>query len=255
MNKKFNFLENIKYTQGDIFKSKMQTIVNTVNCKGVMGAGLAKKFREKYPEMYEDYVKQCKSGELRIGKPTLWKGDKWILNFPTKEDWRMPSKLEWIEEGLKYFVTQYKKWGITSIAFPALGCDLGGLSWIEVRYIMEKYLSQIDIPVEIYIPKMTPMEKILDYIIRDLDIKNNENIKKINIIRSFYPDSDGWTDWKKTDTLKINIVCKDNSIESLINNIEERIKKDVNLKVSVYLYKEETSSPLLRIYNIVIKLI
>lgn len=142
----------IHYQRGDIFESTTQVIVNTVNCKGVMGKGLALAFKQRYPEMFSVYQQECKSGRLRIGRPTLYqKSIPWILNFPTKDNWKANSKLEYLEKGLEYFVNNYKQAGITSIAFPKLGVQNGKLSWDEVGPLMARYLSQIDIDVRIYI--------------------------------------------------------------------------------------------------------
>ncbi len=142
----------IRYQKGDIFDSKAQVIVNTVNCKGVMGKGLALAFKQRYPGMFPVYQQECKTGRLRIGKPTLYKQSApWILNFPTKNDWKLPSKLEYLEKGLEYLVGNYKKAGIKSIAFPKLGAQNGKLSWDEVGPLMARYLSQVDIDVYIYI--------------------------------------------------------------------------------------------------------
>lgn len=148
---------NITFKYGSIFNSNAQVITNTINTFGVMGAGLAKQFRERFPEMYEDYKEKCRRKEVKVGQPYLWKpqnGDgKWILNFPTKHHWRKKSRLEWIEEGLKYLLEHYEEWGIQSLAMPALGCDLGGLDWeSQVKPLMVRYLSQMNIPVEIYEP-------------------------------------------------------------------------------------------------------
>jgi O-acetyl-ADP-ribose deacetylase (regulator of RNase III) len=142
----------IQYQKGDIFESKAQVIVNTVNCKGVMGKGLASAFKERYPDMFAVYQQECKSGKLRIGRPTLYcRSTPWILNFPTKDHWRFPSKIEYLEKGLQFIVSNYKKAGIKSIAFPKLGAQNGKLSWNEVGPLMVDYLSQLDIDVYIYI--------------------------------------------------------------------------------------------------------
>ena len=112
----------IHYQKGNIFDSHTHVIVNTVNCKGVMGKGLALAFKQRYPEMVPVYQQECKTGKLRIGRPSLYKASTpWILNFPTKDHWRPPSKLEYLEKGLEYFIKHYKKAGIQSIAFPKLG--------------------------------------------------------------------------------------------------------------------------------------
>lgn len=142
----------IHYQRGDIFESKAQVIVNTVNCKGVMGKGLALAFKQKFPAMIPVYQQECKTGKLRIGRPSLYQLSKpWILNFPTKNEWKFPSKIEYLEKGLEYFLDNYKKAGIKSIAFPKLGAQNGKLSWDDVGPLMAKYLSQTDIDVFIYI--------------------------------------------------------------------------------------------------------
>lgn len=140
------------YRTGDIFTASAQVIVNLVNCKGVMGKGLALAFKQRYPAMFVVYQQECRTGQLRIGQPTLYRESRpWILNFPTKDHWRDDSKLEYLEQGLQYFVDHYKEMGIESIAFPRLGAGLGKLPWDEVGPLMVKYLGQVDCEVMIYI--------------------------------------------------------------------------------------------------------
>lgn len=139
------------YRRTSIFESPAQTLVNTVNCVGVMGKGLAQAFREREPDMYAAYKRICDQKSLTPGKLWLWRGrGSWVLNFPTKVHWRNPSKLEWIEQGLEKFVSAYAAQGITEISFPLLGCGNGGLDWDDVRPVMEHYLSQVSIPVYIH---------------------------------------------------------------------------------------------------------
>lgn len=143
------------YSRDSIFNQNVQTIVNTVNCVGVMGAGIALECRLRYPEMFEDYIYRCQRKEVGIGKPYLYPYENlWILNFPTKLHWINKSKLEWIEEGLKYFRDNYKSGGIKSIAFPKLGCDRGGLDWEEVNNLMREYLENLDIDVYICLDEL-----------------------------------------------------------------------------------------------------
>jgi O-acetyl-ADP-ribose deacetylase (regulator of RNase III) len=145
-------MTGIKYQKGDIFESKAQVIVNTVNCQGVMGKGLALAFKQRYPAMFPVYQQECKAGRLRIGRPSLYKESApWILNFPTKDTWKANSKIEYLEKGLEYFIANYKKAGITSVAFPKLGAQNGKLSWDDVGPLMAKYLSSLEIDVYIYI--------------------------------------------------------------------------------------------------------
>ena len=147
---------------GNIFDSQAQTLVNTVNCVGVMGKGLALEFKRRFPEMYMDYVERCKKKAVRIGEPYLYKypSGKWILNFPTKYHWRQPSRLEYITGGLQFVLEHYREWGITSIAFPPLGCGEGGLDWRVVGPTLYRKLQEMDIPVELYAPHGTPHQEL-----------------------------------------------------------------------------------------------
>ncbi len=144
----------IKVLVGDIFKSKSQTLVNTVNCVGVMGKGLALEFKKTFPDMFKDYFERCHRKEVKLGKPYLYKRliSPWILLFPTKQDWRSVSQLSNIEDGLQYLQSKYKEWGITSIAVPPLGCGLGELEWNIVGRTLYRYLEKLEIPVELYAP-------------------------------------------------------------------------------------------------------
>ncbi len=137
---------------GDIFQSEAQTIVNTVNCIGVMGKGLALSFKTEYPDMFLAYTEICEKRLLDIGKLWLYKTDeKWILSFPTKYDWRLPTNEHYLELGLQKFLNTYKRKGITSIAFPLLGANNGKLDPKVSLDIMLHYLNQCDIPVSIYL--------------------------------------------------------------------------------------------------------
>ena len=147
----------IIFKTGNLLDSESQTLVNTVNRNGVMGKGIALQFKKKYPELFNEYRLACKRKQINNG------GDIWIwdfidlykprkvLCFATKEDWWHHSKLEWIERGLEAFSKTYKMFGITSIAFPKLGCNNGGLDWeTQVKPLMFKYLQPLDIICEIY---------------------------------------------------------------------------------------------------------
>lgn len=136
---------------GNIFTTKCQTIVNTVNCFGVMGAGIALECKYRYPEMNERYIELCQKKLFNIGQLYLFKSsEKWILNFPTKHHWKFPTKKEYLEKGLKKFIDTYQAKEIESIAFPLLGASHGGLNKDESLEIMERYLKKISIPYEIY---------------------------------------------------------------------------------------------------------
>jgi O-acetyl-ADP-ribose deacetylase (regulator of RNase III) len=141
----------ITYVIGDIFHSPAKVLVNTVNTKGVMGKGLAKDFKAIYPEMFRAYQRLCDAHKLDVGQLHLFRtANKWILNFPTKRDWKHPSKTEYIEAGLKTFANAYGRMNVTSIAFPQLGCGHGELDWeADVRPLMEKHLASI--PIQIFV--------------------------------------------------------------------------------------------------------
>jgi hypothetical protein len=116
-----------------------------------MGKGIALQFKERYPDMFKAYKSICDTRSLDVGKLHLWRAaDHWILNFPTKTTWRQPSKLEYVEAGLAAFQRSYKKRGISSVSFPPLGCGNGNLNWEDVRPVMERYLSKLDIPVYVH---------------------------------------------------------------------------------------------------------
>lgn len=145
-------LEMLEYIEGDIFNSPAQVLVNTVNTVGVMGKGLALSFKKRYPDMFDSYRKACEKHQFHVGKLMLcYAPDHWILLFPTKANWRNPSKMEYLEEGLNKFVNTYAEKGISSIAFPKLGCGNGELSWCDVKPVMERYLRALPITIYVYV--------------------------------------------------------------------------------------------------------
>ena len=146
----------ISYISGDLFETPAQTMVNTVNTVGVMGKGVALRFKKIYPEMFKAYRELCEQGELQIGRLFLYRTQhKLILNFPTKEHWRRPSRPEYIAAGLRTFVRNYERMGILSVAFPPLGCGNGELDFAgTVKPMMEEALRDLPIPVYIYAPKV-----------------------------------------------------------------------------------------------------
>lgn len=147
----------ITYVTGDLLQSEAQCLVNTVNCEGYMGKGIAYQFKLAFPENNIDYVKACKAGKLHIG--TLhyyYEKGKIIINFPTKDKWRAKSKIEYIETGLDQLIILIDRLKISSIAIPPLGSGNGGLRWPEVKQLIEKKLSLLptnsQIDVYIYEP-------------------------------------------------------------------------------------------------------
>lgn len=120
-----------------------------------MGKGVALVFKKHYPEMFVEYQEKCKNDQVKTGEPYLYKDSKslkWILNFPTKKHWKSISRLEYIEAGLQTLANKYEEWGITSLAMPALGCGNGGLNWLEVKRLIEKYLKNTAMYIEVYEP-------------------------------------------------------------------------------------------------------
>jgi len=177
----------IKVLIGDIFESKVKTIVNTVNCVGVMGKGIALEFKKRFPDMMKDYKAKCDAKLVKPGQPYIYKDmfAQSILNFPTKNHWRAVSRLEDVVNGLDFFVENYKSWGIESIAFPPLGCGNGGLDWEIVGRVMYQKLSDLDIDVEMYAPYGTKVSQLTDEflsqevaIVSNIKGQNKQKLKK-----------------------------------------------------------------------------
>lgn len=149
---------------GDLFESRAQTLVNTVNCVGVMGKGVAEQFAKRFPAMLDDYKRRCDGGSVRLGEPYLYRdlSGVSIVNFPTKGHWRSPSRLVDIERGLDYFVAHAAEWNITSMAMPPLGCGNGGLEWSEVSPLIYRKLHGLSIDVELYAPYGTPKAQLTE---------------------------------------------------------------------------------------------
>jgi len=147
---------------GDLFASHAQTLVNTVNCVGIMGKGVAQEFKNRYPVMFADYVTRCDAKLVRLGQPYPFydKSGRVIINFPTKDHWRSPSRLVDVEQGLNYLRTHYEEWGVTGLACPPLGCGNGGLQWTEVGPLIFKKLHDLPIAVEVYAPYGTPKQQL-----------------------------------------------------------------------------------------------
>jgi O-acetyl-ADP-ribose deacetylase (regulator of RNase III) len=146
-------MAEIQEIHGNLFTSPCAVVVNTVNCVGVMGAGVALECRYRFPGLFEYYEPFCLSGQLQPGKLLLFRGSTpQILCFPTKKHWKDPAQVSYIEAGLEKFSATYQEKGIESIAFPHLGCSHGGLSWDDqVRPIMYRHLSPLmNLRVEIY---------------------------------------------------------------------------------------------------------
>ena len=165
----------IVYRNGDMFASQAEAIVNTVNCVGVMGKGVALQFKNRWPENFKAYKAACARNEVIPGKMFVYdNGDmfnssnfRYLINFPTKKHWRSKSKIEFIENGLSDFVSVLKYYDIKSVSLPPLGCGNGGLDWNNVRPLIESALLEESLTRNIYvfgprseidIPEYEPLE-------------------------------------------------------------------------------------------------
>jgi len=152
----------LQYIKGDIFNSDAEAIVNTVNCVGVMGRGIALQFKNAYPDNFKAYESACKKGEIQIGKMFVFPlekmvNPKYIINFPTKEHWRSSSRIEFIKSGLSDLHRVIHEYNIRSICIPPLGCGLGGLNWHDVRSVIETSLANIqDVKISVFLPTGAP---------------------------------------------------------------------------------------------------
>ncbi len=188
----------IKYIKGNILESQAQALVNTVNTVGVMGKGIALQFKKTFPNNYKLYHNACKTKEIKIGKlfvtvdSNILSGEKIIINFPTKTDWRKPSEYEYIEKGLDNLTEVINQYNIKSIAIPPLGAGNGGLKWEKVKKIINAKLQNLNIDIFIYEPtdkikerlkkeriKLTRARALLLFVLYDL-IKNGEYVSEFS---------------------------------------------------------------------------
>ena len=179
-----------KEVSGNIFNTKAMAIVNTVNCVGAMGKGIALDFKFRFPEMFKEYQRICFQHLLRPGQILPYKKTSpIILNFAIKDDWKDPSRVEWIEETLQKFVTNYKRLGMTSIAFPWMGAMNGGVPLEIIKGLTRKYLSNLeDIEVEVY--DFDPNVPCALYLSLNEIVKNNiftvKELEKMSEIQGRY---------------------------------------------------------------------
>lgn len=168
----------IRFTQGDILNTEAEALVNTVNCVGVMGRGIALQFKNRFPDNFKAYAAACKQGEVQPGRMFVFETGtmtlpRYVINFPTKRHWRGKSRITDIETGLQALVNELRTRNIRSIAIPSLGSGLGGLDWQQVRPLIEQMLAGLpDVDIMIFepldegteitpnhsrdVPKMTP---------------------------------------------------------------------------------------------------
>ena len=155
----------IEYTKGNLLEADAEALVNTVNCVGFMGKGIALQFKQAFPENFEAYRRACDREELQPGRMLVFNtrsmvGPKYIINFPTKRHWKGKSRMEDIEAGLETLIEDVVRLGIRSIAVPPLGCGLGGLDWNKVRPRIEQAFKAVpDVRVLLYSPTGAPDAK------------------------------------------------------------------------------------------------
>ena len=147
----------IKFTRGNLLEARAEALVNTVNTVGVMGKGIALMFKERFIENFRRYAAACKAKEVQIGRMFVTDvaeldGPRWIINFPTKQHWRMPSRMEWIIEGLQDLRRFLVEQRVKSVAIPPLGAGNGGLKWADVRKQIELELGGLDIEIFVFEP-------------------------------------------------------------------------------------------------------
>lgn len=174
----------IAFRQGNLLEADVEAVVNTVNTEGVMGRGIALMFKERFPENYRIYQAACKAREVRTGKMFVTannelQGPRWIINFPTKEHWKAPTRIEWVKSGLVDLVRFIKEQGIKSIALPPLGCGNGGLQWSDVRPLITTALSELE-GVEVILYE--PTEKYQN-------VAKREGVQKLTVARALVAEA------------------------------------------------------------------
>ncbi|MCQ8879691.1 macro domain-containing protein [Pseudoalteromonas shioyasakiensis] len=177
----------VKVISGNIFNSKCDFLVNPVNCDGVMGAGLALEFKLRYPEMFIKYEALCEAKKLNIGLLWIYKSElRSVLNFPTKLSWKYPSKESYLNQGLKKFVDTYQIRNIESIAFPILGGGRGGIDSDVSLAIMQLYLSELNIDIEIYDYSATANDDLYIEFAKKITLLSSEQISVESGVKIIY---------------------------------------------------------------------
>ena len=180
----------ISFKQGNLLDAKVDAVVNTVNTVGIMGKGIALMFKERFPANFDSYARACKNNQVRIGEMFVTEsedlfGPRWIINFPTKTDWRVKTQLGWIRDGMRDLVRTIQENDIRSIAVPPLGCGNGGLDWTDVKPVIVNALAEIEnLDAIIYEPtkkyqnvakrrgveKLTPARALVAEIVRQYSV-------------------------------------------------------------------------------------
>lgn len=192
------------YKEGNMFESNADALVNTVNTVGVMGKGIALQFKNNFPANYRAYSEACKKGEVVVGRMFVFRdsnlsmGERLIINFPTKTDWRKPSEYIYVENGLRDLVRVIRQYNIKSLALPPLGAGNGGLKWEKVKDIISQYLGDLSVDIIVYEPnveikeelkkervKLTPARALLLYVLFDL-VRNGEMVSEFSAEKVCY---------------------------------------------------------------------
>lgn len=192
----------ICYKTGNMFESDSDCLFNAVNCEGIMGKGIAYQFKMRFPENNKKYVEACNTGDLRPGKLFIFRENgKTIVNFPTKDKWREPSRMKYITDGLDAFVQMLPELNITQAAIPPLGCGNGGLNWEEVKIEIETKLKDINANVVLYEPivkkhamdtveQMTVNELLLLHVKKSLEKASSLRFQKTIFFANYYYGKD-----------------------------------------------------------------
>jgi O-acetyl-ADP-ribose deacetylase (regulator of RNase III) len=180
----------IKFVTGNFFDYEANIRVNTVNCVGIMGAGVALLFKNKFPEMFKEYSIACKNKEVIPGKPHIWEGEDMfskftIINFPTKIHWQDPSEYDYIEKGLiwmrEYLLNDIK----STVTMPALGCGHGGLDWVKVKQMIIKYLGDLNSNILVFEPNSSTNKSLN---VQENKILEEKDIKRLFPSDMYYPE-------------------------------------------------------------------
>lgn len=152
----------IAFVEGDLLQSRADMLLNAVNCVGVMGAGIALAFRHRYPDMFRDYQRVCRAGQLRPGRLHVWRSTdgRRIVNLPTKRHWREPSRLADIDAGLVALRACIERFEPTCVALPALGCGRGGLDLSRVAPLIGATLADLDARILVHWPGSQDMFQV-----------------------------------------------------------------------------------------------
>lgn len=221
----------IEYTKGNMFECNADCLINTVNCEGFMGKGIAYQFKMRFPENNQSYIRACKSGDLTVGKVhTFFEEGITIVNFPTKNKWRENSKIEYIEKGMDSFIELLPELAVNKIAIPPLGCGNGGLLWVEVKKIIESKISGLADQYDFLIfepslssysaiPKKAPQINVSGLVLLDIRL----NLKKFSSIRlqksGFFMNLFAEEEYFKFDKWKLGPYS--HAIEIVARNIRE----------------------------------